>query len=149
MVRRTIDQDRVRRRFNSMQEVYAEENLPAWGYEVELNGFPLHFFYQWKNSPITFVSFAGGLLKDTTTVPRWSGHGLASKAGMNLLLISDPSFILSDQLRFGWYAGNSHQENLQDKIVELVERLSRGTKLVFFGISAGGFAALHTGPTPG
>lgn len=69
--------------------------------------------------------------------------GVTRDIEVNRLLISDPSLYLDIELRLGWYAGNKYQPNLQDDISRVIKHLTNGQRVVLFGASGGGFAALE------
>lgn len=110
--------------------------------EIDLGGLPLHFFYDWRESDTTFVSFSGAASAKVKHVPAWAGDGISRRLGVNRVLISDPSVILSTDLRLAWYAGNTLQPMLQQDLVMLIAGIVAGTRTILFGPSGGGFAAL-------
>lgn len=119
----------------------ARENVTGT-VEIDLGGIPFHFFYDWQGSDTTFVSFSGTVSTKVEHVPAWAGSGISSGLGLNRILISDPSIILSTGLRLGWYGGSTQQPHLQDDIATLVAGATTGTRPFLFGPSGGGFAAL-------
>lgn len=111
--------------------------------EIDLHGLPLHFFYDWRDAPITLVTFSGTASAKVHHVPAWACDGISRGLGMNRVLISDPTIKLSTDLRLAWYGGSSQQPALQDEIATLLEGLYRESeRMLLFGPSRGGFAAL-------
>lgn len=88
----------------------------------------------------------GGALSNRvgTRPPYFSGRGVAGELKLPLICISDPSFALSEMLPLGWYAGHSEKPDLAQMIARILDRISAcyGLRLILFGGSGGGFAAL-------
>src|SRR5699024_1872257 len=64
----------------------------------------------------------------------------------NRVFVSDPSLVLDEDLMLAWYAGNSHQPNLQEILTDVLRKIAEdleSKKVVFFGGSGGGFASLY------
>src|SRR5699024_307996 len=92
---------------------------------------------------------------DTTTVffhpavsqakfPVFIGGGISESLPTNRIFISDPSLYLDDELRLAWYARNHRQDKLQWAIRGMLRALiPTGQRVVMFGASGGGFAALY------
>lgn len=96
-----------------------------------------------KNAPVTLVTFSAALTKNAApTVPIFSGRRTTSNLEANILMISDPSLILSKELMLGWYAGNSELGEVQSEISRIIKLFRGNSRLVLFGASGGGFAAL-------
>lgn len=130
-------------RFESIQEFLDARGEVRGTVEIDLDGFPLHFFYDWRGSRTTFVSFSGTVSAKVEHVPAWAADGISRGLGMNRVLISDPSVKLSSNLRLGWYAGSVRQRRLQEDIARLLAGLrGSGERTLLFGASGGGFAAL-------
>lgn len=130
-------------RFSSLAAFLAQRESVRGTVEVDVGGYPLHFFYDWRDAATTLVTFSGTVSSKVEHVPAWAGDGISRGLGMNRVLISDPSVKLSTDLRLGWYAGNARQPNLQDVLTRLIDGLhSPERRLILFGPSGGGFAAL-------
>lgn len=111
--------------------------------EIDLHGLPLHFFYDWRDAPVTLVTFSGTASAKVQHVPAWAGDGSSRGLGMNRVLISDPTIKLSTDLRLAWYGGSAQQPALQDEIATLLDDLHlESERMLLFGPSGGGFAAL-------
>ncbi len=91
------------------------------------------------------VCFSGAITDRYNKVPPFfSGINIANNLGMPLISISDPSLGLSNKLSLGWYAGNSGCKDLSVYIAKILDHIgiALDSKLVLFGGSGGGFAAL-------
>lgn len=113
--------------------------------EIDLHGLPLHFFYDWRGADTTLVTLSGTASARMEYLPAWGGDGISRPLGVNRILVSDPSLILSTELRLGWYGGNSQQPRLQEDLAHLLAGVTAGTRPILFGPSGGGFAALVQG----
>lgn len=91
----------------------------------------------------TIVMFHAAVNPAQTTLPVFVGRNFSDSLEANVVYISDPSLELNSPI--GWFAGDSHrklQEDLSDVIRHTLTEL--GAKhTIFFGMSAGGFAALY------
>lgn len=130
-------------KFGSIDSFLHERARVRGTVEIDLHGLPLHFFFDWRDAPVTLVTFSGTVSAKAEHVPAWAGDGISRGLGMNRVLISDPTIKLSTDLRLGWYAGSAHQPRLQDEIAYLLSEI-RGDadRMLLFGPSGGGFAAL-------
>lgn len=144
-VRRTFRPGLSVAKFSSIPEFLAEKDGVSGVVEVSLGCLPLHFYYDWRGSDTTFVSFAGAISPKVEQLPVWAAAGISAGLGMNRILLSDPSLVLDSTLRLAWYAGNVFQPNLEDQIQALLDGATSGTRVILFGPSGGGFAALRHG----
>lgn len=130
-------------RFDSFEGFLNHEGRLAGLIEIS-DELPIHVYFRNRGSDVTFVSFAAALgVKRVRDLPFFGGMSTSSHLSSNTVLISDPSLILSDRLGLGWYAGSNQQQDLQRKITLILKKLSQNTRLVFFGASGGGYAALE------
>lgn len=102
---------------------------------------PIHLHWTNKQAADTVVCFSAASSK-VRDVPFWTGRGLTAGVDANVLLVSDPSMILDRTLSLGWYAGSLVQPNLIKTLTEIFLVITAGTRPIFFGASAGGWAAL-------
>lgn len=114
-------------------------------HEINHLGLPLHFKLRFHSHASPTVVVFSHMLADgasLTSVPRFNGDRLTEPLKANVILVSDPSMLLSNSLRTTFYAGNPLQPTLQKDIASVCSALSMGQRLIFFGTSSGGFAAL-------
>lgn len=126
----------------------------AWGdgvHTISLGGGPgldILFSGQPHTAGSVIPVFFNGAVtgRETKSGPFFSGSGLAGKAGLPFIAISDPSLNLDVSLGLAWYAGNRFS-NVQDQITDTLAAIAQrsGRELLFIGGSGGGFASLHYG----
>lgn len=132
------------KKFASLSELlHSDPSVGTW--EIEHNGLKVHAYYDWRDADTTLVTFTGSVNAKVTTVPVWSAFGATSGIGVNRLFISDPTLAITQRLRLGWYAGNKLHPALEDEVTQLIQYAARGTRVVLFGPSAGGYTALVQG----
>ena len=61
-----------------------------------------------------------------------------------IISIADPSLALSGDIKLSWYAGSERSTDLPEMLAKILDHISLmlGAKLVLFGGSGGGYAAL-------
>ena len=124
---------------------FEEADLASGIQTIWYGGLPLDFQVIKGTRPVLVVVFDGALVREKTQLPRFSGGGVTNGLGVSRLSFSDPSLYLSDRLRLAWYAGSALQPELQTMIVRVVRKVVDSLspeRVVFFGASGGGFAAL-------
>lgn len=100
-----------------------------------------------RQSPTTVVVFHSALNERQETVPVLQGHGIAERAGVNLVSVSDPSIALGD-VDLAWYLGNRSLGDLRKHLSPVIRHAVQalGTeRLILFGASGGGYAAVNFG----
>lgn len=114
---------------------------------VDHRGVPIHLRVQDRGQPVTVVFFHGALPDEENARPGLVGSGLASGGEFNRVSVADPTLLLDPQLMIGWYAGSQAQPDLQEALDEIIRRvvaaLPSTERVILFGSSAGGFAALR------
>lgn len=102
---------------------------------------PILLNWEHKDSAHTVICFSAASQK-IRELPFWSGRSLVSGLDANVILVSDPSLSLDRTLNLAWYAGSQQQPHLIAKLTHIFKAMVRDTTAVFFGASAGGWAAL-------
>jgi len=76
--------------------------------------------------------------------PFFSGLGIARSLGLPIIAVSDPTLAMDPDLPLSWYAGNEKFPDLPKQLARVLDGLARKhqARLVVFGGSGGGFAAL-------
>lgn len=96
-----------------------------------------------RKSDTTFVTFSAAITRRAATeVPVFTGWGTTKHLKANVLMISDPSLILDSKLNLAWYVGSESQPNFVSSLNAILNTFAASTKLVLFGASGGGYAAL-------
>lgn len=79
-----------------------------------------------KESGSVLVCFGGAVTARTRkTAPFFTGLGVAAKAGLPVLAVSDPSLALSNSLALAWYAGNKGMPELPKDIAQVLDSFSK------------------------
>lgn len=83
--------------------------------------------------------------REQLTAPIFFGVGLASQLGLPLVSIADPVISQNRNIRLAWYAGQSGHFDLPKRIANIIDHISRETKLtpIILGGSGGGFACIN------
>lgn len=99
-----------------------------------------------KYSDCVLVGFTGAVNnKGKDSGPFFSFSGISRELKMPLIAFSDPSLLLSSDLKLGWYLGNRYIPNYPNKIAAWLDIVCAGIqrKLILSGGSGGGFASLN------
>ena len=104
-------------------------------------------FYPSEKSDCLVVAFHGAVDRRTRVLPAFSPKLTDANARAHQLSISDPTLSALDGFSISWYAGHEGfhaQELFTDLILKIVEAMGI-KRVIFFGTSSGGFAALYYG----
>lgn len=130
--------------YESIDHFYTHFDVekPSSAIQIEDN-LPIQMRWVNRNSETTLVIFSAAITRRAATeVPIFSGWNTTKHLSVNLLMISDPSLILHSDLNLAWYVGSQHQPLLMDSITRIMKVFAKTTRLIFFGASGGGYAAL-------
>ncbi|AXJ11241.1 hypothetical protein CFN17_17715 [Arthrobacter sp. PM3] len=97
-----------------------------------------------RDSDTLIVALHGALNRDVYTPPRFEWMGTLAGRKESVLFLSDPTITLSERLRLAWYVGNA-SDNIPERYAQLIRTAAvqcGATRVLFFGFSGGGFAAL-------
>ena len=143
MAQRSITYNSEVTRFESIEQFLKFDGRLSGLIEIS-DSLPILVYFRNRDANVTFVPFAAALgVKRVRDLPFFGGMSTSAHLTSNTILISDPSLILSDRLGLGWYAGSNQQVDLQRKITLIIKKLAGDSRLVFFGASGGGYAALE------
>ncbi len=132
----------IRTCFGSLDEALAAD-LSAFPGNIEISdGLPLHLYWEDRGSDATLVTFNPAVSAEHKRVPSFSGFMTTRPISANVLMISDPSLRIDNRLTLGWHAGNTQQPRLQTTFQKLIEKIAGDSRIVLYGASGGGFAAL-------
>ncbi|MDD2369648.1 MAG: hypothetical protein PHQ90_10125 [Sulfuricurvum sp.] len=118
------------------------------------DGLILDLCFQGFNSPklnnhnvsVVLVAFNGAIVpRNGAKAPFFSGLNIAKTLELPIISISDPLLALDSQIPMAWYAGNESNLDLPIKIAQILDTIAStlNVKLVLFGGSAGGYAAVQ------
>lgn len=131
--------------YASLEDFERVETVPAGRFAIQFNGLPVDFLYDDHGYKTTVVAFHGAILT-TVDLPFHTGAGVIDKVKANRLAVSDPSLLLGNDLKLGWFGGSTQQIGLQDFVEKVIRKVSNKSgvqHLLFFGASGGGFSALE------
>lgn len=121
----------------------ADENGVSW---LELGGEVLPIrFRRAGDAKVLIVYFHGAVNKNKRQVPVFTGLSTLFDKSAHQISISDPSMFKPFPITMSWYAGHEGFA-LQALLPEFVSKLATELaveRVIFFGSSGGGFAALY------
>lgn len=117
---------------------------------LKLNGLHWSFsaLYFSSDQPRLFIMTSGAVERTKVTLPyfnRWTWAG-AGKFPGHVLCIADPTLELHEDMKLGWYLGTS-KHNATEELCNIIRHFAEilgvpDSKIIFWGSSGGGFAAL-------
>ncbi|PRB72736.1 hypothetical protein [Arthrobacter sp. MYb213] len=129
--------------YSSLQSFFSQEALPGISTIKYGTGY-LDVYFEDRGSKNTIVIFHAAQSKTWKSYPVFSGMSMMEGLDANIIAVSDPSLALG--LELAWFAGNQHQRlqiQLPGVIRHILSSVRTAEKLIFFGASGGGFAALY------
>lgn len=130
--------------YGSLSKFLESPGHPSGVLTVMLGGLPIDILYEPRGYETTTVFFHAALVSKDYKLPFFAGKGVSADLPTNRVFIADPTLYLDERLALGWYAGNYKQPRLQYAIRGILEHLiSKDQRMVTFGASGGGFAALY------
>ena len=130
--------------FASIDEVVAEPIKDGLN-SIHINGREFDYFYRDRGQPVTIVTFSAAMSQSMPEYPIFSGRELTAGLETNWLAFSDTANGGENSLPTFWHLGTEKVNALEfiPKIIEHAVMSGAGRHLLFFGSSAGGFAALN------
>lgn len=112
---------------------------------VRSNGQWFDYVFQDHGADTTLITFSAAIPNSELVYPRFSGLPVAKAVDTNILAFSDPAHGGTRSVPTSWHLGTKWVDSqlLIPKVIEKVQLHNNGTHLLFFGSSAGGFAALN------
>lgn len=104
------------------------------------------FLFEDRKSNTTLVTFTAAVPAKAKTFPIFSSRHIAEELGVNFLAFADPASGGANSLPTFWHLGTQAIDTTKI-IPQIISKIQFSTKtnLLFFGSSAGGFAALNYG----
>jgi len=133
-----------RSRAYASPESFAVADVAPGLLTIRENSFDIDVFYEPVGADTTVVIFHAALSKPDVKLPMFTGSKVTADGPVNRIYISDPGLYSAPSLTLAWYAGANGlvlQKLLPGIIRKLVEEAG-GSRLMFFGASGGGFAAM-------
>lgn len=102
-------------------------------------------FYEDRGAPVTFVAFTAAVNPSLPGYPVFSSRPVAARLNVNYLGIADPIAGGHEALTTFWYLGSANipLATMIPRVIRKVMNDGSGEHILFFGSSAGGFAALN------
>lgn len=112
---------------------------------IKSNGRYFDYYFENRNSPVTLVTFHAATGPNTVEYPIFTGSRFADKLGVNLLAFADSACGGAEKLLTFWHQSTKRVPSGKfiPSIIALTQRTGYQKHLIFFGSSAGGYAALH------
>lgn len=128
--------------YGSLAKFQETKGHPSGVLTVMNGGLPIDIRHDPRGFDVTTVFFHAAI--DKAKFPVFIGAGVSETLPTNRVFIGDPSLYLDDKLKLAWYAGNHKQTKLQWVIRGILRSLiPADQRVVMFGASGGGFAALY------
>ncbi|QQU94456.1 hypothetical protein FQK23_03940 [Corynebacterium aurimucosum] len=131
--------------FYERMEDFLDTPLNSGLNTISLNGRLLDFVIRDRGAKLLLVTFHGALSPRQKTVPYIQGEGIAKASGVNLLAFSDPSLELG-AITCAWFLGDRELGVLTRRFRPIIQHVAEETgaeKVLFFGGSGGGYAAVN------
>lgn len=125
-------------------EAFLEGDIRPGLITIEAGGLNIDVLYEPAGSETTVVIFHAALSRENVALPMFTGRRITQDGPVNRIYVSDPGLYADPELTLSWYAGTSTLP-LQTVLPPIIERLVKdagGDRLMFFGASGGGFAAM-------
>lgn len=130
--------------YGSLAKFQEAKGHPSGVLTVMNGGLPIDIQHEPLGYDVTTVFFHAALSSKAYRFPIFMGRRISEGLPTNRILISDPSLYMDDSLRLSWYAGSRKQPRLQWVIRGILKALIPAHhRVVMFGPSGGGFAALY------
>lgn len=129
--------------FASIHEFLDCPTVPEGLITIMDNGIPIDLKYVDRGKGITVLTFHPAINSKVTHIPMFIGGNITQDLEANILFVSDPTMNVFEELETGYFAGSSRQPNLQSDLNKIFRKITEGKRAIYFGFSAGGFAALY------
>ena len=91
-----------------------------------------------------FVMLHGAIKRNFHIPPIFARMDWGARVNGHILAVSDPTLLMSDDVHIGWYVGSAERDPIPG-LITISRAVARGIgarEIVFYGSSAGGFAAI-------
>ena len=113
--------------------------LASSGHKIDLLVTGSKYLYK----DVVLICFTAAVSnREKKSYPFFSGVSIAEELNLTCLSISDYALSISSSLSLAWYAGSDENINYQRDIAEFIDEIPLTKKVICFGGSGGGFAAL-------
>lgn len=130
--------------YGSLNEFLEAGPYPAGILSITQRGLPIDIWNDYRGHDVTIVFFNAAISRRVAQLPVFVGDGISKDVPANRVFVNDPSMYMHPRLGLAWYAGNRKQYLLQGVLKRILKALvPEGQRVVTFGPSGGGFAALY------
>lgn len=133
-----------------LDEFLTTQSLQDGIHAIAYCGVYLEFNLHRRASKSMLVFFNAALSSRTSDVklPVFSGTRATNATDACVLMVSDPGLYLDGDIRLAWYAGASGMRLQEDipKVLRHIQDILSIERVVLYGASGGGFAALYYAP---
>lgn len=133
-----------------LEDFFSTQSLADGIHAIRYCGVFLELNLYRRPSKAMVVFFNAALASRTTEVklPVFSGAKAMAATDACILMVSDPGLYLDKEIRLAWYAGARGMPLQSDlaKVLRHVQRALAIDRIVLYGASGGGFAALFYAP---
>lgn len=115
-------------------------------FSLENVNLPCLYFKKIKQVKHLTILLSGFVNREKQSIPVFNRWSWSNKFPGDVICIADPTLELDENIFIGWYVGSKNYD-LSLEITELIKNIAEAKKIpysniVFYGSSAGGFAAL-------
>lgn len=130
--------------FRSVEDFLETESIESG--IISIGGtLPIDIYYVPMGSTTTVISFHAALSKAEVTLPMFAGGKVTQDGCVNKIVISDPGLYAGHEHKIAWFAGTKDLP-FQKQLPKIIDKLlvtASSQRTLFWGPSAGGFAALY------
>lgn len=130
--------------YSSLGE-FLESSQTEGLHSIHYEGKILDLLVKDRGAKTTLVVFSGALSPKVKHTPAFSGLGLAEDTNVNLISVADPSMD-KGEITVAWYLGDSNTGPIAEVLSKIITHAAanlKGTRLILFGGSGGGYAVTH------
>jgi hypothetical protein len=134
--------------FGSLEEFLKSSVTKSGLYTIKYGETFLDFLFAYRGSDRLVVSFHAALgSRVGVKIPIFLGQKISGDQA-NLLFVSDPGLYYGESIVLAWFSGaySCPFPKILPRIVRKFQEDSQSPRLIFSGISGGGFAAMLYGP---
>ncbi|ENU91166.1 hypothetical protein F971_03304 [Acinetobacter vivianii] len=132
--------------YGGLDNFLSNNNLESGIHTSQLGGLFYDVMFENNNADTTIFCFNAAMGKELKDFPVFTGNSMLAGEKVNRVFINDPSLYIDSKLKIAWYAGILNGFNVQDYLLKIIKHIifiTNTKRTIFYGASAGGFAALY------
>ncbi|HEY8612492.1 MAG TPA: hypothetical protein VIL69_14540 [Roseomonas sp.] len=116
-------------------------------YHIKGERLPIYLFGKFRRTSVPLIVFGQGMIdRSQIQLPRFQRLDWSEAFPENILIISDPTLFLAEDMTLGWLLG-THDHYMMPRIAQIVMRARdqlriEDRNILFYGTSAGGFSSM-------